>query len=91
MNKATATYAAPSLTITRWVKRDWQRPSDGRYYQAQLQQDLFKNWIVVRRWGTIHSRRGRTLETTCATYEAAVSELMGLEKRRAQRGYVPTH
>ncbi|MEM6837876.1 MAG: WGR domain-containing protein [Cyanobacteria bacterium P01_C01_bin.120] len=64
----------------------WRR-SDGRYYTCSFQQNLFGEWVIIRRWGTIHSRRGRTMATLCQSYEDGLEELAAIAKRRKQRGY----
>lgn len=71
-----------------WVQCDWYLPTDGRYYWAQLQQDLFHNWILIKHWGKMHSRSGRSMEALYESYEDGVSQLAAVEKRRSQRGYV---
>ena len=64
----------------------WQR-FDGRYYGCHLQQNLFGEWILIRRWGTSHSRRGRSIETRCQSYEEGLEQLAAVAQRRKQRGY----
>lgn len=66
----------------------WHRPTDGRRYHAELRQNLFKEWVLIRRWGTIHSRRGGMMESRCQCYEEGLAQLAAVAKRREQRGYV---
>ncbi|MEM1279005.1 MAG: hypothetical protein AAGG53_03035 [Cyanobacteria bacterium P01_H01_bin.152] len=47
----------------------WQR-SDGRYYRCSLQQ----NRVIIRQWGTLRSRHGRSMERLCRDYEDGTEE-----------------
>jgi predicted DNA-binding WGR domain protein len=72
--------------IQPWKLETWQRP-DGRFYCCSLQQNLFGEWVLIRRWGTAHSRRGRSMETFCKDYAAGLEQLKDVAKRRQYRGY----
>ena len=37
-----------SYKISDWRRMLWL--SDTRFYQAELQQDLFGDWILIRHW-----------------------------------------
>ena len=59
-----------------------------RYYSRQLCQNLFGEWVVVRRWGKISALEGRSLEhTTCSSYEEGRRLICQRERRRFQRSY----
>ena len=73
-----------------WIQRNWHRPTDGRYYRVQLQQDLFQSWILIKRWGKRHSRSDRSIEYPCESYEDGVCKIENIAKRRLQRGYRAT-
>lgn len=71
--------------VERWRRQDWQKNS--RYYSCELRQNLFGDWVLLRRWGRVSAKQGQSLEQACASYEKGL-ELMGaVEKRRSQRGY----
>ncbi|KPC27206.1 Wgr family protein [Pseudomonas syringae pv. cilantro] len=34
----------------------WRWENETRWYEVELTQDLFGDWLIVRRWGGLHSR-----------------------------------
>ncbi|WP_410500817.1 WGR domain-containing protein [Chroococcidiopsis sp. SAG 2025] len=72
-------------THSQWCFLAWKR--EHRYYRAELRQDLFGNWIVMKMWGRIGSRLGGMKETLCRTYEEADSCFQTAVRRRERRGY----
>ncbi len=76
---------AMNYQVERWRRQDWRKGS--RYYSSQLCQNLFGEWVVVRRWGRISSLKGQSLEHFCQSYEEGLQILVEIEKRRSQRGY----
>ena len=67
----------------------WVNEAKARYYQAELVQDLFGDWVVITAWGGLGSRRGRQRNLFVPSYEAGVQQLAAIDKRRRQRGYRP--
>ena len=78
----------PRYAIGYCLQRSWHRPTDGRRYHIELRQNLFGDWVLIQRWGTIHSRRGGMMESPCQSYEDGLAQLATVAKRRGQRGYV---
>lgn len=68
-----------------WKSSFWRRKT--RYYSIELRQNLFGEWIVVRSWGDIGSKRGRQMEQVCDSFESANSAFNEAEKRRKVRKY----
>ena len=68
-----------------WKSSFWRRKT--RYYSIELRQNLFGEWIVVRSWGDIRSKRGRQMEQVCDSFESADSAFNEAEKRRQIRKY----
>ena len=68
--------------LERWRRQDWRK--DTRYYSCQ---NLFGQWVVVRRWGRRSALKGQSLEHPCSSYEEGLNLLSQVEKRRSQRGY----
>jgi hypothetical protein len=91
MNRGLSSTAVelPAYAVDQWQARAWRRPADGRFYHAELRQDLFGSWILIQRWGTLYSHRGRIIETPCPNYNAGLKRLQDIIKRRQQRGYEP--
>ncbi|MBK5963369.1 hypothetical protein CCR95_04505 [Thiocystis minor] len=65
----------------------WIHPEKGRYYQAELVQDLFDDWTLILVWGGLGSRRGRMRVVYVPSYAAGLERLDAIQKRRRQRGY----
>jgi WGR domain len=74
-----------SYNLNLWQEKNWQRET--RYYKAAITQDLFGNWIILRAWGRVKSRLGRTLALPVASYEDALTQLEQIHKKRLGRGY----
>lgn len=69
-----------------WINHDKQR-----YYQADLVQDLFGDWTVVRAWGGLNSQRGN-MEILYAPSEAeGIKKIEALVLEREKRGYSLMH
>ena len=77
---------AINYQVDRWQRQDWRKST--RYYSCQLCQNLFGQWVVVRRWGRLSALNGQSLEHPCGSYDEGLKVLSTIEKRRAQRGYV---
>lgn len=72
--------------VEDWRRRDWRKGS--RHYCCELRQNLFGQWVVLRRWGRVTALQGQSLEHPCSSYEEGLELLAKVEKRRSQRGYV---
>lgn len=67
----------------------WVHPGKGRYYQADLIEDLLGGWSVVMAWGGLDSHRGQMRTAWVQSYEDGIRLLEMIGKRRRQRGYSP--
>ena len=72
--------------VENWRRQDWRKGT--RYYSAELRQNLFGQWVVLRRWGRVTTLQGQSLEHLCESYEQGLEILSAIEKRRSQRGYI---
>ena len=72
--------------VESWQRRDWQKQR--KHYSCELRQNLFGQWVVLRRWGRISAPKGQSLEHSCGSYEEGLQIMSAITKRRAQRGYV---
>ena len=59
-----------------------------RWYLLDITQDLFDTWLVVRSFGSLISRRGRTIYQICDSEAEAWQQLTEIEYSKRQRGYV---
>jgi predicted DNA-binding WGR domain protein len=71
--------------VEHWRRQDWSKGT--RHYSAELRQNLFGQWVVLRRWGRVTAVKGQSLEHLCRSYEEGLEILSTVEKRRARRGY----
>lgn len=72
--------------VERWQRQDWRKGT--RHYSCELCQNLFGQWVILRRWGRVSALKGQSLEHHCASYEEGLEILSAVAKRRSQRGYV---
>ena len=68
-----------------WKRQDWRKGS--RHYACELRQNLFGQWVVLRRWGRVTALQGQSIESPCESYEEGLKILGAVERRRAKRGY----
>ncbi|MEM9817193.1 MAG: hypothetical protein AAF827_12425 [Cyanobacteria bacterium P01_D01_bin.6] len=80
----------PHYTVDQWLQRSWQRPTDGRRYRVELSQNLFGEWVLIREWWGVASKRRGSKKQGVNTYAEGVECLEAVAKRRMQRGYVVT-
>ena len=45
--------------VENWRRQDWCKNT--RYYSVELKQNLFGQWIVLRRWGRVTALEGQSL------------------------------
>ena len=72
--------------VEDWQRQDWRKAT--RHYSAELKQNLFGQWVVLRRWGRVTALQGQSREHPCESYAEGLKILTAIEKRRAQRGYI---
>ena len=77
---------AITYQVEQWQRKDWRKAT--RHYSCELRQNLFGEWVVLRRWGRVSAYHGQSLEHSCETYAEGLQILSVIEKRRLQRGYV---
>ena len=71
--------------VENWRRQDWCKNT--RHYSVELKQNLFGQWIVLRRWGRVTALEGQSLEHPCESYDEGLEVLSAVAKRRAKRGY----
>lgn len=71
--------------IDKWKRQDWRKNT--RHYSCEVRQNLFGQWVVLRRWGRMSAKQGQLLEQVCDHYEEGLQVFESVEKRRAKRGY----
>lgn len=64
----------------------WENLSNNRYYTATLLQDLLKDWIIVKSWGS-KSRWGGKKTILCSSYEEGLKMIEKINIDRKKRGY----
>ena len=77
----------PAYQLDKWKSANGQRGN--RFYRCEITQDLFGNWLVVRRWGAIDSRRWGSKDEVCQDYAEAQKLFGAVAKRREKRQYIP--
>lgn len=69
----------------KWKRQDWHKGS--RHYCCEVKQNLFGQWIVLRRWGRVSAMRGQCIEVVCDRYEQGIKIFNAVARRREKRGY----
>jgi predicted DNA-binding WGR domain protein len=67
------------------LHRRWERGT--RYYQVEVSQDLWGQWVLIQRWGRRGTRLGQTRRVPCDAYADALRLLARIQRRRVQHGY----
>jgi len=65
-----------------------QHIQKNHWYLLDVMQDLFDTWLVMRSFGSLTSRRGRTIYDVCDNEADAWQQLTEIEYSKRQRGYV---
>jgi hypothetical protein len=65
-----------------------QNIKKNRWYLLNIAQDLFDTWLVMRSFGSLNNRRGRTIWQVCDSETDAWQQLTNIEYSKRQRGYV---
>lgn len=69
-----------------WRCRSWTTQT--RIYTAELKQNLFGEWVVIRHWSGKNTRGGQRRTDYVESYAQGIVLLDETGKRRVQRGYV---
>ena len=75
-----------SYQIELWKRQDWRKGS--RHYSCEVKQDLFGQWIVLRRWGRVSAFQGQSQGIRCEYYEQSLKIFDATAQRRIKRGYI---
>lgn len=53
--------------LDKWKRQDWRKQTC--HYSCEVRQNLFGQWVVLRRWGRLSATQGQSLEEICDCYE----------------------
>lgn len=70
--------------LLHWLK-------NSRFYNVQLQANLFGGVSVVCSWGSVNSKRGGHKIIICNNESDVENTLQSIKKRRKARGYKIIH
>lgn len=71
------------------IQQRWEKAP--RYYQVDINQDLWGQWVLTKRWGRSGTALGQTRRVACSSYAHALGLLAQIQQRRLQRGYCAIH
>ncbi len=74
-----------SYKISDWRRMLWL--SDTRFYQAELKQDLFGDWILERHWAGRWQKNGRVVTEVLDSLDDGLMKLEATHKKRMAHGY----
>ena len=68
----------------------WEKPTalGVRYYEADLHQDLWGEWLLTQTWGRRGTRLGQIRSVPCNSQAEGLARVDILLKRRRQHHYV---
>ncbi|MFO1419481.1 MAG: WGR domain-containing protein [Candidatus Competibacteraceae bacterium] len=58
-----------------------------RYYQVDLHQDLWGEWLLAQAWGRRGTRLGQVRMAPCGSRAEGLARIAAILKRRRQRRY----
>jgi hypothetical protein len=73
-----------AIDTQTWITLRWVRGT--RYYRVDLEQDLWRGWLLTQVNGRIGTRLGRARSKPTITIEDAL-DLAAIARRCRQRGY----
>ncbi len=76
-----------SVDIHEWITVRWENSLKKRYYLVMIEQDIFGQWVLIRVWGGIQTKLGRTQVSVLDNKKQGVEMLKIISIRRKQRGY----
>jgi len=71
--------------LEKWKRQDWRK--NNRHYSCEVRQNLFGQWVVLRRWGRVSAKQRQSREQVCDGYEEGLQIFEAVGKRRVTRGY----
>lgn len=73
------------IDFTQWQQWRWQ--SETRYYSLHLCQNLFGEWVAIKKWQGKNTRIHGSKEHRCNNLNDAYNFFAKVNKRRIARGY----
>jgi hypothetical protein len=68
------------------MRQEWFNPYNGRHYLVDLYEDLFGDWILIRRWWGAR-RAGNQKTAMMLSHADALNEVRNIEVKRRSHGY----
>jgi len=68
------------------MRQEWFNPHNGRHYLVDLYEDLFGDWILIRRWWGAR-RTGNQNMAMMPSRADALNEVRNIEVKRRSHGY----
>lgn len=82
----------PDYAVSAWWTRRWEKvdPESGqrRFYIAELRQDLWGDWLLVKAWGRIGQKPSRVVIVPVNTPEEALELAEHIENTRKKHQYI---
>jgi hypothetical protein len=76
--------------MNQGIRLRWEKPTARgvRYYQVDLHQDLWGEWLLTQAWGRRGTRLGRVQAVPCGSQAVGLARITAIQKRRHQHRYV---
>ena len=73
------------IETSKWQNWSWQ--SENRYYHLILSQNLFGEWLIIKKWGGLRTRIHGSKTHYFNDFDEVATSLIKIQKRRTTRGY----
>jgi hypothetical protein len=73
------------IDYNKW--QNWSWKSEDRYYHLYLTQNLFGEWLIIRKWGGLRTRIHGSKTHYFHNLDEVGNSLKQIQKRRIARGY----
>ncbi len=77
------------IDYNKW--QNWSWKSEDRYYHLFLTQNLFGEWLIIRKWGGLKNRIHGSKTYNLQNLDEAILQTSQIHKRRISRGYNLIH
>jgi predicted DNA-binding WGR domain protein len=75
--------------MNQGIRLRWEKPTARGvcYYEVDLHQDLWSEWLLIQAWGRRGTRLGQIRVAPCGSRDEGLARIAVILKRRRQRRY----
>ena len=76
---------ANKIDYDKW--QNWHWESETKYYKLSFVQNLFGEWIIIKKWGSRNTRIHGAKTFYCSSTDEIDEVFAAVHKKRVSRGY----